>query len=224
MEEYENYSNVGVNFNQVMMKTFFWMFMGLLSTGLIAFITYNSTAFVEIAMAWPIIAILELVVVIVFRLTLKRAPAMLVAGLFFIYSILNGFTFSMIFAAYDLGTIAYAFFGTSALFGGLALVGYITKRDISNIGTILFVGLIVGIVLSLINLFIGSEPLSILIDWLVIAIFCGYTIYDMNRLKMLSASGEYPSEKIEIYFALELYLDFINLFIRLLKIIGRARD
>ena len=225
MEEFNNYSEVSsVDTSKTLIQTFFWMFLGLVSTALVAVVTYNSDAFIDIISMWPLLAIIEVVLVLVFHGTLRKASASVVTAIFFIYSMVNGLTFSAIFAVYDLGTIAYAFFATAALFGGLALVGYKTQRDISNIGTILFVGLIVGLVLSIFNIFIGSDGLSIMLDWLILAIFCGYTAYDINKLKQMATSGEYPEEKVAIYCALELYLDFINLFIRILRILSRARE
>ncbi len=221
-QEESNFS--GVSINQTLSKTFLWMFLGLVSTGIIAAVTYYSAAFEEIVMSWPLLAIIELVLVIAFRATFRKCSAGVVTALFFIYSMVNGLTFSAIFACYDLGTISYAFFATAALFGGLAFLGYKTERDISSIGNILFVGLLVGLVLSIFNLIIGSSMLSIVLDWLIIAIFCGYTAYDMNKLKELSYSGEFPEDKIAVYSAMELYLDFINLFIRILSIMGRSRD
>ncbi|MBR3133175.1 MAG: Bax inhibitor-1/YccA family protein [Clostridia bacterium] len=225
MEEFDNYSKSAVSFNSVIMKTFFWMFLGLASTGIVAFVTFNSDAFTSIISAWPILALIEVVVVIAFHATLRKASASLVTALFFIYSMINGLTLSVIFAAYDLGSIALAFFGTAALFGGLAIIGYKTERDITSLGTILFVGLIAGLIMSIINIFIGSEAFAILIDWVIIAVFCGFTVYDMNKLKLMAESGDFPEEKVAIYCALELYLDFINLFIRILSLIGgRSRD
>lgn len=223
-QEENQYYEVPINMNKTIAKTFLWMFLGLASTGIIAAVTYYSAAFEEIILSWPIFAILEIVLVIAFRATFRKCSAGVVTAIFFIYSMINGFTFSAIFACYDLGSISYAFFATAALFGGLAYLGYKTERDISKAGNILLVALIVGLVLSIFNLIIGSGLLAIMLDWLIIAIFCGYTIYDMNTLKMLIGSGEFPEDKIAIYGALDLYLDFINLFIRLLSIFGRSRD
>lgn len=225
MEEFNNYSNMSVtDSNKLLMKTFGWMFLGLISTAIVGFATYSSSAFSEIIGMWPILALIEVVIVFAFHGLLRRAPAGVVLGLFFAYAMLNGLTLSAIFAFYELGSIAYAFFGTAALFGGLALVGYTTNRDISGLGTILGVGLIVSLIVSIINLFIGSSSIEILLNWVVIALFCGYTIFDINKLKLMAESGEFPEEKVSIYCALELYLDFINLFIRLLRLFGKARD
>ena len=225
MEEFDNYSRSAVDFNSVILKTFLWMFLGLASTGIVAFVTYSSDVFASIINAWPILAIIEVIVVISFHALLSKAPAGVVTGLFFVYSMINGLTLSVIFAVFDLGSIAIAFFATAALFGGLALIGYKTERDITSLGTILFVGLIAGLLMSIINIFIGSEAFAILIDWVIIAVFCGFTVYDMNKLKLMAESGDFPEEKVAIYCALELYLDFINLFIRILYLIGgRSRD
>ena len=113
---------------------------------------------------------------------------------------------------------------TSLLFGGLALYGYTTKRDISKAGPILMVALVVGLIFSLINLFIGSSMIDIALDWIMLAVFAGLTIYDMNKIKSMEQVVEYETEKLYIYGAMQLYLDFINMFIRILSILGRRRD
>lgn len=211
-------------FNQVLSKTFLWMFLGLISTAVVAFVTYNSDIFVNVIAAWPILAIIEVVLVLVFSATLRRCSPTVVTAIFFIYSMINGLTLSSIFYVYDLGSIGYAFLATAVLFGTLAFIGYKTQRDISKLGNILFVGLIVGLILSLVNIFIGSSMMEIGLDWLILAVFCGYTAYDMKVLKDLSNSGEIAEDRIAIYGALQLYLDFINIFIRILSLFGNSRD
>ena len=131
---------------------------------------------------------------------------------------------AVIFAIFDLTTIYYAFFTTALLFGSLALYGHITKKDMTKFGTIFSVALIVGIVVSIINLFLRSSMVNIVLDWVILLIFCGLTIYDMNKLKQMQSTMEYEDEKLYVYFAMELYLDFINIFLRLLSIIARRRD
>ncbi len=200
------------------------MFLGLISTAIVAFVTYNSDIFVNVIAAWPILAIVEVLLVLVFSATLKRCSPTIVTAIFFIYSMINGLTLSSIFYVYDLGSIGYAFLATAALFGTLAIIGYKTQRDISKLGNILFVGLIVGLILSVVNIFIGSSMMEIGLDWLILAIFCGYTAYDMKVLKELSSSGEIEGDRVAIYGALQLYLDFINIFIRILSLFGNSRD
>ena len=127
-------------------------------------------------------------------------------------------------AAFELSTIAYALFATSAFFGILAYIGYKTDKDLSSWGTVLTAALIVALILTLVNLFVGSSGLDILLDWVVLGIFAGLTMYDMNKVKMLSENYGYDQEKVAIYGAMQLYLDFVNMFIRILSIFGRRND
>ena len=144
--------------------------------------------------------------------------------MYYVYAILNGVTMSIIFAAYDIGTISLAFFVTAFLFGGLALYGYTTKRDISKLSTICMVGLIIGIIVSIINIFIGNTIVDIILDWAMLIVFCGLTAYDLYKIKSGQLQVDINTEKMYVYYAMDLYLDFINIFIRLLSIFGRRRD
>lgn len=211
--------------NNTMLKVFFRMFLGLLATGLTAFYIYQSGMYITILSnaSYAVIAIIELVVVLLFSFLFKKLSPTLVTILFYLYAFINGITLSVIFAAFDLSTIFYAFFATAALFGGLAFYGYTTKRDVSKYRTILMVTLFVGIIVSVINLFIGNSLIDIALDWVILFVFCGLTVYDINKIKNMSQELEQESEKLYIYGAMELYLDFINIFIRILSILGRIK-
>lgn len=115
-------------------------------------------------------------------------------------------------------------FATAGLFGVLAYIGYATKRDLSKLGTILYAALIIAIALTLINLFIGNGLVDIVLDWVVLLVFAGLTAYDMNKIKMMSESTGIDQEKVAIYGAFQLYLDFINMFLRILEIFGKRRN
>ena len=212
--------------NNTMVKVFFRMFLGLLGTAISAYYTYKSGLYITIAngMSYAILAIIEIAVVLLFSFMFRKLSPTLVTILFYLYAFINGVTFGIIFAIYDLGTIGYAFGITSLLFGGLALYGNITKRDISKFGTILTVALVVGLIISIFNLFMGSTMIEIILDWVMLAVFSGLTIYDMNKIKSMEQIVEYDTEKFYIYGAMQLYLDFINIFIRLLSILGRKRN
>ncbi|MGN1329785.1 MAG: Bax inhibitor-1 family protein [Clostridia bacterium] len=209
--------------NKTIASTLLWMFFGLLSTGIIAAVTYYSGAFIEVAAAWPALLIAEVVIAILFGLCFNKLSAGVVTFLFFLYSMITGATFSIIFVAYDLTTIAYALFATAGFFGILAYMGYRTEKDLTKFGNILFAALIMALILTLINIFVGSSGLDIILDWAILAIFAGLTAYDMNKIKMMSESG-YDSEKVAIYGAMQLYLDFINIFLRILEIFGSRKD
>ena len=210
--------------NKTLAQTFLWMFLGLLSTGIIAAITYYTGAIIEIANSWQVILIAQVVIAIVFGLFFHKLSSGMVTLLFFGYSMITGLTFSVIFAAFELTTIAYALFATSAFFGILAYIGYKTDKDLSKFGTILMAALIVALILTLVNFFIGSDGLDIILDWVILGIFAGLTAYDRNKVKMMSETYGYDQEKVAIYGAMQLYLDFINMFLRILEIFGDRKN
>ena len=210
--------------NKTLAQTFLWMFLGLLSTGIIAAITYYTGAIIEIANSWQVILIAQVVIAIVFGLFFHKLSSGMVTLLFFGYSMITGLTFSVIFAAFELTTIAYALFATSAFFGILAYIGYKTDKDLSKFGTILMAALTVALILTLVNFFIGSDGLDIILDWVILGIFAGLTAYDMNKVKMMSETYGYDQEKVAIYGAMQLYLDFINMFLRILEIFGDRKN
>ena len=210
--------------NKTLAQTFLCMFLGLLSTGIIAAITYYTGTIIEIANSWQVILIAQVVIAIVFGLFFHKLSSGMVTLLFFGYSMITGLTFSVIFAAFELTTIAYALFATSAFFGILAYIGYKTDKDLSKFGTILMAALIVALILTLVNFFIGSDGLDIILDWVILGIFAGLTAYDMNKVKMMSETYGYDQEKVAIYGAMQLYLDFINMFLRILEIFGDRKN
>ncbi len=221
----ENDSHIETEENLIA-KTFFWMFLGLLGTAIIAWYTYSTGLFIEIILGdyWSILLIAEVVVVLLFSFLFKKLPPVVVGILFFVYAALNGVTLSTIFVIFELTSIVYLFIASAILFGGLALIGYKTKADLSKWHTILFGVLIVGVILSIINIFIGNGMLDLVLDWVILLVFFGITIYDMNKIKNLSEEVDLDQEKLHIYGAMELYLDFINIFIRILSIFGKRRS
>ena len=212
--------------NKFFTKTFFWMFLGLIGTAIVAAYTYYSELWVNIILSGslPIVAIAELIAVIVFGLLFRKMSPTVAGIVYFIYAFLNGVTLSTVFALYELNSIVLIFIATAAVFGVLAFIGYKTNKDLTNWRTILYTILIIGIIASLVNLFMNNPMLDLGLTWLILFIFFGITIYDMNKLKMLSQDPELNPEKIYIYGALELYLDFINIFLRLLRLFAKVRD
>ncbi|MBR2587592.1 MAG: Bax inhibitor-1/YccA family protein [Bacilli bacterium] len=205
--------------------TFFWMFLGLLGTGIIAVYSYSTDLCVNVIKEgyFSIIMIIEVAVVLVFSLLFRKLPATVVGILYFVYSAINGLSLSTIFYVFELDSIVIIFVGAAILFGLLGFYGYKTKADISRWQPILLWTLIVGLVVSIINLFIGSSMLDIIVDWGILITMFGITVYDMNKLKLLSETNEIDQNKIHIYCAMQLYLDFINIFIRLLSLFGKRR-
>lgn len=213
--------------NKLFGKTFFWMFLGLLGSAIIAYYTYASGLFVDIVIEgyFNALLILELVVVFLFSLLFRKLPATIVGILYFVYAMINGVTLSVIFAVFELSSIIYLFVISALIFAVLGIIGYKTDKDLSSWSPYISVFLIAGIVISFINLFIiKSSMLDIALDWLILALFCGVTIYDINKIKMLQQVPEINQEKIYVYCAMQLYLDFINIFLRILSIFGKRKN
>lgn len=212
--------------NDFIPKTFFWMFLGLLGTAIVAWYTYSSGLFINILAndAFGILLIAEVVVVLLFTFLFRKLPPTAVGILYFIYAAINGVTMSTIFVVFELNSIILLFVASSVLFGGLALYGYKTSKDLSNWRTLLFGTLIIGLIVSLINLFIKNSMLDIILDWVILLVFFGITVYDMNKIKQLSLDENLDKSKLHIYGAMELYLDFINIFLRILSIFGKRRN
>ena len=137
---------------------------------------------------------------------------------------INGVTLSVIFAVFELSSIIYLFGISAIIYAILALIGYKTNANLSSFGPYITVFLIAGIVLSIINLFIGNSTLEIFLDWFILILFVGITIYDINKMKLLQQDPSLNSDKIYIYCAMQLYLDFINIFLRILSIFGKRKN
>ena len=138
---------------------------------------------------------------------------------------INGVTLSVVIVVYELSSIVSVFIISALVFGILGFIGYKTNRDLNSWGTYIIVFLIAGIVLSLLNLIVfRSSVLDIAIDWLILILFCGATIYDINKIKVLQESADINQDKIHIYCAMQLYLDFINIFLRILSLFGKSKD
>lgn len=212
--------------NKVLGKTFFWMFLGLLGSGLVAFYTYYSGLVVPIIYEhFNTVAFLEIFVVLLFSLFFRKLPATAVGVLFFLYSMINGLTLSVIFLAFELSSIFSLFIVSALAFGALAFIGYKTDKDLSSWGVYISVFLLASIIISIINIvFLKSSRVELVLDFVVLIVFFAATIYDLNRFKILENDPSIDKEKIHIYFAMELYLDFINIFLRMLSLFGKRRD
>lgn len=229
MELYDNNEPIqvqSISFNSVLTSTFFRMFLGLLASAIAAYYTYSSGLFIKIltTSGYTIFAVIEIAIVLAFSLLFKKLSPTIVTILYFAYAFLNGFTLSIILVVYQMTSIVYAFVGTAALFGVLAFIGKTTDKDLSNWGTYLIIALLIGLVLTIINFFIGSSMLNIVLDWAILFIFFGLTVYDTNKIKNMYESGVMDNEKLYVYGAMELYLDFINIFLRILSIFGKRRN
>lgn len=214
------------NQNNLIAKTFFWMFLGLLGSAVVAWYTYASGLYIDIIFKgyFNILLILELVVVILFSWLFRKLSPTIVGILYFLYSMINGVFLSVIFIVFELSSVVWLFIASAVLFGGMAFFGYKTNKDLSNWRTLLFGVLIIGLILSLINIFFGNSMLDIIIDWVILLVFFGITAYDMNQLKQLQYDEGLDKNKLHIYGAMQLYLDFVNIFLRVLALFGKRRD
>ena len=212
--------------NKLLGKTFFWMFLGILGSAIVAWYTYSSGLFMQLAAegTFGIILIVELVVVLLFSFLFRKLPPVVVGILYFIYSMVNGVTLSTIFYVYELDSIIYLFGLSALIFAALAFIGYKTEANLTSWRPYITVFLIAGIIMSLVNIFLKNSTFDLIIDWFILALFCGVTIYDLNKIKMLESEVEAGDEKIHIYCAMQLYLDFVNIFIRILSIFGKKRN
>lgn len=211
---------------KVFAKTFLWMFMGLLATGIIAYFTYSTGYVYNLVQkdTFLIVCLVELVVVLFFTFLIKKLPPMAVSILYFVYAIINGITLSTIFVVFQMESIFMIFLVSAAVFGIFAFLGYKTKIDLSHLGTICYAALFAGIILTLLNMiFFHSSFISIGLDWIILLVFFGVTAYDIQKIKKLYDAQVLDQEKLHIYCAMDIYLDFINIFIRLLSLFGKRK-
>jgi FtsH-binding integral membrane protein len=209
-------------------RVYGWMFAGLALTGLVAFSMAGNPSLVTGFVRNPVlffglvIAELALVVFLSARV-LKMSPAAAI-GAFVAYAALNGVLFSTIFLAYSATSIASTFFITAGMFGGLALFGTVTKRSLAGIGSFVSMGLIGLFLAMIVGMFVHSDGLQFAISIIGVIVFTGLTAWDAQRLKAMAvATPEGVVGNLAILGALRLYLDFVNLFLILLRFMGRRR-
>ena len=209
---------------EVYSKMFGWMFLGLLVTFLTGYIVSNSYDILLLVAQVPFIvyAIIEIGLVIFFSLKIRTMSSTTAKICFLLYSFVTGLTFSFLFLVYELYSMIYVFGITALLFGIFALIGHFTNIDLSKFSTFLFMGLLAIVICSLINMFIGNETFDLILTIIGIVIFLGYTAYDIQKVKY--NLDTFPQDNLAIYGALELYLDFINLFLKLLSLFGKRKN
>ncbi|MFT5700238.1 MAG: FtsH-binding integral membrane protein [Desulforhopalus sp.] len=212
-------------------KTFNWMAVGLAITGIVAYFT-AATGLAYSIISSPLFYVLifaELGLVFYLSARIAKIQATTASGLFIGYSVLNGLTLSVIFLAYTSSSIAATFFITAGMFGAMAVYGLVTKRDLSAWGSFLFMGLIGIIIASVVNIFLQSSAVSWVVSMIGVLVFTGLTAYDVQKIKKIGeegimSQGNDAIRKGSIMGALTLYLDFINLFLMLLRFFGGSRD
>ncbi|MBU0944942.1 MAG: Bax inhibitor-1/YccA family protein [Proteobacteria bacterium] len=212
-------------------KVFNWMAVGLGLTGVVAWFTASSGLAMQLVAspAFMILILAELGLVFFLSARIDKIQAGTATGLFVGYAVLNGLTLSMIFLAYTQSSIAATFFITAGMFGSMAVYGLVTKRDLSAWGSFLFMGVIGIIIASVVNIFLKSSSLYWAISLIGVFVFVGLTAYDVQKIKTIGEQGimeqgEGTVRKGAIMGALALYLDFINLFLMLLRFFGGSRD
>ncbi len=203
-------------------QSFLWMFVGLLVTAGVAYVVQGSEQLLSVAAGLILPLMLgQLGLVFVIGLGIRRMSASLALGLFFVYAASLGLTIGVIVSLYTGGSVVTAFLSASAMFGGAAIYGHTTKRSLASIGGIRFMGVIGLVVASVLNIFLGSGPLTMIISVIGVVIFTALTAYDVQRIQngdLAVATGS--MEKAAVLGALHLYLDFINIFLFLLRLMG----
>lgn len=212
----------------VMRRVYMKMFLGLLVTAVAALVVATNESFAEAIfsskfMFWGLM-IAEFGLVIAISAAINKMSSTTATLLFYLYAIVNGLTLSVIFFAFDMRTIFLAFGTTAATFGAMSVYGYVTKTDLTKAGSYLVMALFGLIIASVINMFAGWETLNFIISLAGVVIFLGLTAWDTQKIKNMASMTD-PSQagKVATIGALELYLDFINLFLYLLRLFG-SRD
>ena len=228
------FSPTGVStFTSVMARVYLWMTAALMLTAGAAFITAASPTLLNLiygnqAIVWILFGG-ELALVMGISWGINRLSPTMATALFLLYSVVNGVTMASIFFAYSIGTIAQAFAASALTFGAMSILGYTVKRDLSGLGGILVMALIGLIIASVINIFWSNSTLDAIITYIGVFLFVGITAYDTQRIKAMSEAAETYGDanaprRVAILGALSLYLDFINLFLYILRLFGRSRD
>lgn len=212
-----------------MQQVYLWMTAGLLVTGAVSSMVMGNES-ILVSISNPIVffglIIAEVILVIALSAAIMKLSPAVATGLFLFYAMLNGITLTPLVLVYTASSVAAAFFTTAGSFAALALYGSTTKRDLSGMGKFLLMGLIGLIIASIVNMFIGSGPFSFIISIIGVLVFAGLTVYNTQRLTQMAQQmvTEEDTGRFAIYGALTLYLDFINLFIYMLRLFGVRRD
>ena len=225
----ERAQSSALSFPALMSKVYLWMTLALVVTGMTAYYVASSPAILYAIVSNQIafwgLFIGELVLVFVLSSRIMSLSFVTASLMFVIYSIMNGVFFSFILLAYTEQSIATTFLITAGTFGAMSLFGFVTKRDLSTMGRILFMLLIGLLIATVVNIFMKAEGLTLILNYAGVVIFVGLTAYDTQSIKqMLQEHGDKEgAEKIALLGSLSLYLDFINLFLYLLRFFGESR-
>lgn len=212
--------------NTLIRQVYAWMGAGLTVTAFVALFTLSSPVILQAVAGNRLIffglMIAELALVFTLSGAINRLSEFNATAIFIAYSALNGVTLSILALVYTASSITSTFVTTAGMFGAMSLYGYMTKKDLSSWGSFLFMGLIGVVIASVVNIFVGSSSVSWVISGIGVIVFTGLTAYDTWKIKAMAAQG-IEGRKPAILGALTLYLDFINLFLMLLRFTGNRR-
>ncbi len=212
--------------NKLLPKTFLWMFIGLIVTFITGYIVSINGNMIEAVFASPlfyVLLILELGLVIFFSSRVHKMSPTSAKICFLLYSFVSGLTFSSVFIGFEISSVMYVFLIAALVFAIFGAIGYFTELDLSRLSTFLLMGLVAVVVCIIVNIFLNNDTFDLIISIIALLIFVGFTAYDVQHVKELSANGV-DNDVAAINGAFELYLDFINIFLHLLQIIGDAKD
>ena len=219
-------TDIIVKQNDLIRKVYAWMGAGLAITAFMALITLSSPAILNAVLGNKLIfyglIIGELALVFTLSGAINRLSAATATLIFIAYATLNGITLSVVFLAYTANSITSTLVITAGMFGAMSIYGSMTKRDLTSWGSFLFMGLIGVVIASVVNIFVGSSAVSWVVSGIGVILFTGLTAYDTWKIKEMAAQGT-EGRKPAIIGALTLYLDFINLFLMLLRFTGNRR-
>ena len=212
--------------NDAMLRVYNYMFLAILISGVISYFVGSSPELLQFFFTgWIKWIVIFAPLAAVFGITIalnagppKEIAVLLLAG----FAALMGLSFATIFAVFTLGSIVMAFMSAAVLFGTMSLYGYFTKRDLTSVGQFLFIGLIAVVIASVINVFVGSSIMTMVVSAIAINVILGLTAYETQQIRELVT--QQGSESAEVIGALTLYLDFINLFLNLLQLFGGKKD
>lgn len=212
--------------NTLIRQVYAWMGTGLGITAFMALVTLSTPAILDAVLGNKLVfyglMIGELALVFTLSGAINKLSAATATLIFVAYSALNGITLSIVALVYTADSITSTFVTTAGMFGAMSIYGYMTKRDLTSWGNFLFMGLIGVVIASVVNIFVGSSTVSWVISGIGVIVFTGLTAYDTNKIKIMAAQGT-DGRKPAILGALTLYLDFINLFLMLLRFTGNRR-
>ncbi len=217
----------GIDMQSIMRQVYVWMVLGMLITTVVAYATVN-TSLINLA-ANPVVLLIAIVaefgVVLGISFGFNRLSSGTATALFILYAALNGFTLSLVLLAFSVQTVFLAFASTAALFAAMSILGYTTSLDLSKMGTYLMMGVLGLVIAMVINLFVNSGPLDFILSIAGVLIFTALTAYDTQQIRRMAAqmdAGE-AGAKYGVFGALKLYLDFINMFLFMLRLFGGRR-